>query len=166
MIKTVKVDSKTTIKLSNNIGWMLAYRDQFGRDIVPVLTPVLAAVLDVAGEVNKVAQGQNVAPATLMQSMDTDTLRDAIFEMSGLEFVDFINIVWAMAKAADEDIDEPREWVKQFDTFPLDVLGPVVFDMVLSCMVSTKNLKRLRTAMQSLKPSVSTGSSSQDETQD
>ena len=166
MIKTVKIDSKTSVRLSNNIGWMLAYRDQFGRDIVPVLTPVLAALLDVAVEVNKVAQGQNVSPADLMKSMDTDTLRDAIFEMSGLEFVDFINIVWAMAKAADEDIDDPREWVKQFDTFPLDVLGPVVFDMVLTCMVSTKNLKRLRTAMQSLKPSVSTGSSSQDATQD
>ena len=166
MIKTVKIDSKTSVRLSNNIGWMLAYRDQFGRDIVPVLTPALAAMLDLAVEVNKVAQGQNVSPADLMKSMDTDTLRDAIFEMSGLEFVDFINIVWAMAKAADEDIDEPREWVKQFDSFPLDVLGPVVFDMVLTCMVSTKNLKRLRTAMQSLKPSVSTGSSSQDATQD
>ena len=166
MIKTVKIDSKTSVRLSNNIGWMLAYRDQFGRDIVPVLTPALAAMLDLAVEVNKVAQGQNVSPADLMKSMDTDTLRDAIFEMSGLEFVDFINIVWAMAKATDEDIDEPREWVKQFDSFPLDVLGPVVFDMVLTCMVSTKNLKRLRTAMQSLKPSVSTDSSSQDATQD
>ena len=166
MIKTVKVDSKTTIKLSNNIGWMLAYRDQFGRDIVPVLTPVLAAVLDVAVEVNKVAQGQNVAPATLMQSMDTDTLRDAIFEMSGLEFVDFINIVWAMAKAADEDIDDPREWVKQFDSFPLDVIGPEVFTLIAKGVVSSKNLKRLESLKKSLRPSTSTTSSSQQPKED
>lgn len=165
MIKTIKVDKNTTLKLSNNIGWMLAYRDQFGRDIVPVLVPVLSAVIDIAVEVNKAAAGEKVSTATILQQMDTGILRDAIFEMSGLEFVDVINIIWAMAKAADEDIEEPREWVKQFDAFPLDVIMPVVFDMVLACMVSTKNLKRLRAGMQSLQPLPSTASSSQDETQ-
>lgn len=157
MEKTIKIDSKTSLKLSNSVVWMMIYRDQFGRDIVPVLTPALAAMTDVAVEVSKVSQNGATA-AQLMAVLDTDTVKDALMEASGLEFVDLLNIVWAMAKAADDDIDEPIVWLRQFDKFPLDTIMPVVFDMILSCMISTKNLKRLRTAMQGLKPSPSTES--------
>lgn len=61
-----------------------------------------------------------------------------------------------MAKAADEDIEEPREWVKQFNTFPLDVILPQVFTMVTQGMLSTKNWKRLQAAIKSLKPNEET----------
>ena len=166
MEKTIKIDLKTSIKVSNNIGWMFAYRDQFGRDIVPALIPLLSAAIDVAVEVSKAAGENGVSAVDVLQMMDSDVIRDALVEASGLEMVDIINIVWAMAKAADDDIDEPKEWVKQFDSFPLDTIIPVVFDLALTCMVSTKNLKRLRTAMQGMKPSPSTGSSSQDKTKD
>lgn len=159
MEKTIKLDSKTSIKLSNNIGWMMAYRDQFGKDIVPTLIPVLNAGIDLAVEIAKVADG-NVTD--LLQRIDKEALRDALFDMAGLEMVDFVQIVWAMAKAADDDIEEPREWVKTLPSFPLDVITPIIVDMVLSCMVSTKNLKRLQTRMAALKSSPSTPSSSQD----
>lgn len=158
MIKTIKIDSKTSLKVSNNIGWMMAYRDQFGRDIVPTLIPVLSAVLDIAVEVNKAASEEGVSAADVFKAMETDTLRDALIEVSGLEMVDLINIVWAMAKAADDDIEEPREWVKQFEAFPLDTILPVIFDLCLKCMVSSKNLKRLQTGMQGLRPSLLTES--------
>ncbi len=157
MEKTIKIDSKTSLKLSNSVVWMMIYRDQFGRDIVPVLVPALSAVADVAVEVSKAAQN-GATSAQIITALDTDVVKDALMEASGLEFVDFLNIVWAMAKAADDDIDEPIVWIRQFDKFPLDTILPVVFDLILSCMVSTKNLKRLRTAMQSLKPSPSTAS--------
>lgn len=159
MIKTIKIDSKTSLKVSNNIGWMMAYRDQFGRDIVPTLIPALSAILDIAVEVNKAATAEGVSSADVLRALDSDTLRDALIEMSGLEMVDIINIVWAMAKAADDDIEEPREWIKQFDTFPLDTILPIIFDLCLKCMVSSKNLKRLQTGMQSLRPSLLTESS-------
>ena len=157
MEKTIKIDSKTSLKLSNSVAWMMLYRDQFGRDIVPVLIPALTAVTDIAVEVNKAVQN-GATPAQIVSALDTDIVKDALVEASGLEFVDLLNIIWAMAKAADDDIDEPIIWVRQFDKFPLDTILPVVFDMILSCMVSTKNLKRLRTSMQSLKPSPSTES--------
>lgn len=157
MEKTIKIDSKTSLKLSNSVAWMMLYRDQFGRDIVPVLIPALTAVTDIAVEVNKAVQN-GATPAQIVSALDTDIVKDALVEASGLEFVDLLNIIWAMAKAADDDIDEPIIWVRQFDKFPLDTILPVVFDMILSCMVSTKNLKRLRTSMQSLKPSPSTAS--------
>ena len=157
MEKTIKIDSKTSLKLSNSVAWMMLYRDQFGRDIVPVLIPALTAVTDIAVEVNKAVQN-GATPAQIVSALDTDIVKDALVEASGLEFVDLLNIIWAMAKAADDDIDEPIIWVRQFDKFPLDTILPFVFDMILSCMVSTKNLKRLRTSMQSLKPSPSTES--------
>ena len=50
MEKTIKINSKTSLKVSNNIGWMLAYRDQFGRDIVPTLIPALTAALEIDTE--------------------------------------------------------------------------------------------------------------------
>ena len=157
MEETIKIDSKTSLKLSNSVAWMMLYRDQFGRDIVPVLIPALTAVTDIAVEVNKAVQN-GATPAQIVSALDTDIVKDALVEASGLEFVDLLNIIWAMAKAADDDIDEPIIWVRQFDKFPLDTILPIVFDMILSCMVSTKNLKRLRTSMQSLKPSPSTES--------
>ncbi len=86
------------------------------------------------------------------------------------EFVDLvINVTWAMAKAADESIDPPKRWVRQFDAFPLDVIGPAIFDMVLKGFVSSKNLKRLKGIGESLKklqPSNSTTLSSRDSNED
>lgn len=155
MEKTIKIDSKTSLKVSNNIGWMLAYRDQFGRDIVPTLVPALTAALEIAVEVNKAAQAEGVATMDVLKALDADALRDAMLEISGIEMVDIIHIIWAMAKAADESIEEPSEWVKQFDKFPLDAILPVIFDMVFACMVTSKNYKRFQTLMQSLKPSPS-----------
>ena len=70
-----------------------------------------------------------------------------------------------MAKAADETIEPPKQWVRKFEIFPLDVIGPEVFQMVLKGFISSKNLKRLKTAGESLKnlqPLHSTISSSQD----
>ena len=91
---------------------------------------------------------------------------DVLLPMFQAEFVDLvINVTWAMAKVADESIDPPKRWVRQFDSFPLDVVGPVVYDMVLKGFVSSKNLKRLKKIGESLKtlqPSHSTTSSSPD----
>jgi hypothetical protein len=74
-----------------------------------------------------------------------------------------------MAKAANEDLDPPKKWVRQFDEFPLDVVVPTVYDMVLKGFVSSKNLKRLKSLKRSLKnlqPSHSTPSSSQGSNED
>ena len=64
----------------------------------------------------------------------------------------------------------PKRWVRQFDEFPLDVVGPAVFDMVLKGFVSSKNLKRLKKIGESIKTlqptSHSMTSSSQDLNED
>lgn len=156
MEKTIKIDKDTSLRLTNNVGWCMIYKDQFGRDIVPMIIPVLNAGIDLTVEISKIVNDTGVDAMEIMKRLDSDTIRDALFDAAGLEFVDFINVIWSMAKAADENIEEPREWVKQFNSFPLDVILPQVFTMVTQGMLSTKNWKRLQAAIKSLKPNEET----------
>lgn len=150
MEKKIKFDSKTSITVNNNVGWLFVYKDQFGRDIVPTLIPILNAGIDLVFGIYKEI-GVEVTMEKLA-NIDTDELTNALYSAAGLEAVDLVNIVWALAKNADEEIPEPREWVKQFDTFPVDIIAPAVFELVFKSMVSTKNLKRLQSLRESLQP--------------
>ena len=161
MEKNIKIDSKNSLKLNNNVGWLFIYKDQFGRDIVPTLVPVLNAGIDLVFGIYKETGGK-FTKDSIMQ-IDTDALTDALIQATAIEATDLINITWALAKNADEDIPEPREWVRQFDTFPVDVIAPEVFKMLFKGMVSTKNSRRLQNLFENLQPSsTSTKSSSQE----
>jgi hypothetical protein len=150
MEKNIKIDSKNSLKLNNNVGWLFIYKDQFGRDIVPTLVPVLNAGIDLVFGIYKETGGK-FTKDSIMQ-IDTDALTDALIQATAIEATDLINITWALAKNADEDIPEPREWVRQFDTFPVDIIAPAVFELVFKSMVSTKNWKRLQSLRESLQP--------------
>ena len=83
--------------------------------------------------------------------------------LSGVEIVDLINITWAMAKAMDDDIPEPKRWVRDFEEFPIDVIAPEIAKLAFKGMVSTKNLKRLmslKEKIRTIQPLTSTQSSS------
>ena len=72
-----------------------------------------------------------------------------------------------LAKCADEDIPAPREWIEQFETFPVDVVAPEVFSLIFKGVVSSKNLKRLEDLKKRIQPtSISTQSSSPDSKED
>lgn len=169
MIRTLDIGNKE-VRLSNNISWTMIYRDQFGHDIVSALTPMLAAGLDViSGFLGDVDTSQPVNAADIMKNIDGDALLDALAHLSGVEFVDLINITWAMAKAVDDSLPEPMRWVKDFDEFPVDVIAPEVAKLAFKGMVSTKNLKRLmdlKKNLQTIRPLPSTPSSSQESKED
>lgn len=154
MEKTIKL-GKTSVKLSNSVEWLLIYRDQFGRDILPNLIPIANTAVELAVSLMKATGGKSLEKenvAKVLQSIDIADVQSAMYSLAGLEFADVINIAWAMAKAADEEIDEPRVWVKSLDGFPLDVVLPVLFDMNVQAFLTTKNSKRLRSAVDVLKP--------------
>lgn len=164
MEKKIKI-GKQSMKLNNNVGWLFVYRDQFGRDIVPAIVPVLNAGIDLVFGAYQ-STGGKITRERIMQ-MDPNVLKDALLEATAIEAVDLLNIVWAMAKNADEDIDPPREWFNTFDTFPLDEIAPAIFELLFKGLLSTKNWKRLQTIVGSLQPaSTSTGSSSQEPAED
>ena len=140
MKKTIKLYKDCELTLSNNAGWLYEYREQFGHDIVPDIMPIISAILKALKELST----QSGKPVTeVIKSLDGDVIEDALIELAGLQSVDLINIVWAMAKCADDEIDEPRKWIRQFETFPLDVIVPKVWSLVLEGFVSSKNLKSL-----------------------
>ena len=143
MIKTITIEDKD-IRLDNNVGWAMIYKDQFGTDIIPALMPLFAGAMDVISElIQKVGNNKEIDVAELLAEIDGDALINAVIHLSGFEFVDFINIVWALAKNADDTIPEPRLWVKQFDVFPLDEIAPEVFTLIAKGVISSKNMKRL-----------------------
>ena len=152
MEKTIKI-GKQSVRLNNNIGWTMVYRDQFGRDIVPVLMPMAAGILDIiSGLINETGKTDKIDLADILKLTDGDTLINAIIHLGGLEFVDLIKITWALAKCADDDIEEPGEWIKQFETFPVDVVAPAVVNLIMKGIVSSKNLQRLKAATTTLQP--------------
>ena len=152
MIKTVKF-GKNEIILDNNIGWTMVYRDQFGTDIIPSIMPILAGMVDIlSGVAEDIGGKKEIGIEMLGELSESGKLEEAIIKASSAEFVDFINITWALAKNADDNISDPREWVKQFDEFPVDVIGPEVFKLIFKGMISSKNLKRMNAAMKSVHP--------------
>lgn len=166
MIRTIEIGNKE-VRLTNNASWAMVYRDQFGHDIISTFTPMIAVALDLSsGFIQTIGEGEkDVTVTDVFSALDGDTFIDMLAHFSGLEFVDLINITWAMAKALDDDLPEPRRWIKEFDEFPVDVVAPEVAKLAIRGLVSTKNLKRLRNLLQDIKmtqPLTSTQLSSQD----
>jgi len=150
MKKTITLENEQTLTLNNNVGWTLEFRDQFGHDIIPELMPMLAALVEFIGDGIADSSGK-IKGKDLLKRIDQQTIENALIQLSSLEFASFINICWAMAKCEDETIDEPKRWIKQFETFPLDIIAPVVLEMIISGVVSSKNFESLREKMESVK---------------
>lgn len=170
MIKTVKI-GKQDVVLDNNVGWTLIYRDQFGQDIIPSIMPMFASAMDIISGLAKETDGNGdeIALKDILKLADGESLINALIHLGSFEFVDFINITWALAKNADDSIPEPKIWLKQFDEFPIDIIGPEVVKLIFKGMVSSKNLKRLSRiakAVQPKKKSTSTPSYSQESNED
>lgn len=150
MIKTISINEEQEVILSNNVGWLLVYKDQFGQDIVPSLIPILNAGIDLVYSIYTTTGGK--LDKDTIAKLDTDVIEAAIYKLAGFEMVDFLNVVWAMAKNADDKIPEPRKWLNQFEVFPMDLMVPAVFDLLYKGMVSSKNSKRLQELIGTLKP--------------
>lgn len=143
MEKVIKIGNQE-VRLNNNVSWTMEYRDQFGKDIVPALMPVLASLIESASTILADSGSKDISVADIAEAVQGHTL-DIMLPLFQAEFVDLIvNVTWAMAKAADETILPPKQWVRQFDEFPLDTVGPALYDLVLKGFVSSKNLKRLK----------------------
>ena len=141
MVKTIKIDKDTSLTLSNNLGWVINYKNQFGHDILPDVMPIISAITKVIGEM---AQSSATDVYEMIRTLDKDAVQDALIELCSIEFADFLHLVWALAKANDKSIEDPDTWVEQFDCFPLDVIAPEVFELLTKGLVSSKNLKSLR----------------------
>jgi len=170
MEKVIKIGKKE-VRLNNNVAWTMEYRDQFGKDILPAIMPLLASMVEGVSTIMADATDNGELSTSSIAEALQGRAFDVLMPMFQAEFVDLVvNVTWSMAKAADDDIEPPKKWVRQFEDFPLDIVGPAVFDLVLKGFVSSKNLKRLKKISESIKTlqptSNSTTSSSQDSNED
>ena len=169
MEKVIKI-GKQEVKLSNNVAWTMEYRDQFGKDVVQEHVPLIASFAEgIASIVSDTGKTDGITVGDIFEAIEGRTM-EIMLPMMQTEFMNvIINVTWAMAKAADENIDPPKQWVRQFEVFPVDVVASTVYEMALKGFVSSKNLKRLMTLKENLKtiqPSISTQSSSQVKNED
>ena len=134
MIKTIKLNDEKELTLSNNLAWATIYRDQFGHDIVPDVMPILSAVLRLINEVKDYTDVNEI-----IKTVNFDTLQDTLIELCAFQFTDFINLVWAFAKANDENTEAPEKWVRSSACIPPS--RPAACSPLRRC-VRTENLKR------------------------
>lgn len=150
MEKIITIGGKE-VKLSNNVAWTMEYKDQFNKDVLEALMPVVSTLVEtVTTIISETGKTEINLPEI------ADALQGRTFELTlplmQLGFTDtIVNAVWAMAKAADSSIAPPKQWVRQFDEFPLDVIVPEVGWLILKGFASSKNLERLREIGESLK---------------
>lgn len=138
MIKEINISENEKIKLNASLGWVLRYRAQFGHDILPDMLPMLESGLVLVG-----GAMDESGELEWRKLLDFDNVSSAMISFAGAEFATALNIIWAMAKNADESIPAPFDWANQFENFPLDKIIPEVLDALISTVVSEKNRKRL-----------------------
>jgi len=152
MEKTISIGGKD-VRLNNNITWTLIYREQFGKDIIQTLMPALAATMDIiSGLIGNGEIDKELNVTDIFEKLDGDYLIDAVAHIGGLEFGDLLDITWALAKTADASTPDPVTWAKQFDSFYVDEVAPEVFRLIVSGVISSKNLKRLKSLKKAIRP--------------
>ena len=130
MRKKIKIENKTAFEINTSNRWAYIYAEYFGHDIMPEIVPMVDTLIGVVLDVINGAQ------------TDESEISDALY---GIEYTTALNVIWALAKNADDTIPEAEEWYDRFNKFTLDEVGPQVFGTLIRSMVSTKKLELLQT---------------------
>lgn len=142
MKKTIKIDDEQKFEINSSSGWLYAYQEQFGHDVLPVLLPAAEALLQTMADLMKDSKSDNVGD--ILAAADEETISNAFITLSGMQLTTVTNIVWAMAKNANDSIESPREWLNSFDVFPWDIVVPQVLGAALEACISKKKFEKLK----------------------
>lgn len=143
MIKTIKIDDKD-VKFSFSLASFYIYKNQFGQDALSVILPLLA---DVIGAIDPeiIVENGEISSEKLVK-----TAGDIFDQIISVEITEIADIIWAFAKAADDDIPEPALWYGSFEEFPLFDVGkeilPCLYDSLISKKKILKNTQTTRKA--------------------
>lgn len=142
MKKTIKIDDEQKFEINSSSGWLYAYQEQFGHDVLPVLLPAAEALLQTMADLMKDSKSDNVGD--ILAAADEETISNAFITLSGMQLTTVTNIVWAMAKNANDSIESPREWLNSFDVFPWDIVVPQVLSAALEACISKKKFEKIK----------------------
>lgn len=141
MIKTVQIENQQ-VEVNTSAGWLYVYRNQFGRDILPDIMPIIESILAAAASILEESKGE-ISAETALQAFNNDAMVDAFVKMAGMELVTVFNIFYAMAKNADKTIPQPEDFFNEFEKFPVDEVMPELFYLIVESSVSSKNATSL-----------------------
>lgn len=154
MKELIKLENGQELTIDNNLAWLMEYQDQFGEDILPTLMPILLSVTDLLGGLaEQDADLKNLTVKDVLGILKTESALNAGIKLSTFNSIDLINIIWALAKTADDTIAPPKKWIRQFDDgFQLDIIMPKAAGLIVRGVMSSKNIERLTAAWSKLQP--------------
>lgn len=133
MEKTITIDNKP-IRFRMNAAFTYVYKNQFGKDVLTIIMPLISEVLANADEIFK-KNAQDIVPS------DIAAVLEGVYS---LEMIDIQNMIWTMARLADDSIPEPQLWYGQFEEIAILDVAAELAPMFISSLVSKKKLKDLR----------------------
>lgn len=150
MVKTIQLREGLEITLANDSLWMEEYRDQFGQDILPTMMPLILAVGNsISALAEEAGSLDEIDKDAFVRMLGSESLLDIGLRFSAFEAVDIMHIMWAMAKAYDGDIKDPKAWQRELagpehESLPImDVIVPALAELIVKGVVSSKNWERL-----------------------
>ena len=123
MEKIIKIGEKD-VRLKANAMQAIIYRREFGRDIMEV-------------------QG------SLMSMISFDSKGKASVNLACVKEIDgvgIVQIIWTMAKAADDTIPPLEQWLEQIDTFPIMDIFMDSYELILANFISVSRIKNRKAA--------------------
>lgn len=165
MIKTINIEEGQSFDINSSSGWLYIYQEQFGHDVLPVLLPAFEAVIGLIADLMKNTDGKTDDVMEILKTADGETIANAFITLSGMQLTTIQNIVWAMAKNANYDIENPREWANKYDIMPWDIVAPQVLSAALQASISKKKYEKIQSKLKAIVPSVSNVSQSQQSTE-
>lgn len=143
MIKSIHLSESQSVEVNSSAGWLFIYRETFGRDILPDILPIVETAISAIVTILDEA-GDKIITENLIEALRSDSMIDAYAKFSTMEFVTILQIFWALAKNADKALPNCEDWANELEVIPMDIIVPELFDVISSSMVSSKNLKRLK----------------------
>lgn len=149
---SVKIDDQE-VKFNLSLSWAFCYKAQFGVDPLTVLIPAVKTILGMLAKIPKLDEVdfdtlQQMQKDGEIDQFDIDDLFEPMYEFEATEI---LQLIWAFAKNANEEIPLPQEWFKQFKVFPLDEVFATLLPSVLQSIISTKKYKALMGAVRAEK---------------
>lgn len=167
MIKTLNIDGRS-IDISTSTRWLYIYRNQFGKDILPELMPAIEAVLRTIGDMLDGSAAlddlKDMKNGGKLSSATTDAIIEILINMANMETITIMNVLWALAYNADNEIGGPMEFYKDKEV-KFDEIVPELAVSIIESSVSSKNARSLLEMIRPENRSASTQSPSQESTE-
>lgn len=131
MEKVIQIDGKN-ITFKANAAFPIIYKNQFGKDILTIIMPIISDILKGADELLESKDG--IKPSNLGELLEN---------VYSLELNDVLNLVWTMAKIADDKIKEPIVWYSEFEEFPIFDVAKELMTVLIPSLITKKKLTKI-----------------------